>query len=177
MVAGVALDFAVSTAIAGLGKTVKTILAVYNTGPQLQENRRLVAELERILAFLEPALQHILARAAQFASASLSILGECDASGSLLPLMLSNLPNPGLECQRMPVLHHTLRCIETWHAAFIAQSPSRTQESTGRSCPIVFGSPTDSSQRQVHCWIVCCSIRTPRLIVSMALAMSRTLPS
>ena len=80
LVAGVALDFAVSTAIAGLGKTVKAIMAVYKSGPQLQENQRVVAELERILAFLEPALQHILARAAQFASASLSILGEGNAT-------------------------------------------------------------------------------------------------
>ena len=79
--AGVALDFAISAAIAGLGNTVRAIMAAYNAGPQLQGNMRVVAELERIPAFLGPALQHINARAAQFASASLPALGNASAGG------------------------------------------------------------------------------------------------
>ncbi len=69
LVAGVALDFAISAAIAGLGNTFRAIMVVYNARPQLQENLRVVDELEIILAFLGPALQHVNARAAQFASA------------------------------------------------------------------------------------------------------------
>ncbi len=33
LVAGVALDFAISAAIAGLGNTIRPIMAVYNAGP------------------------------------------------------------------------------------------------------------------------------------------------
>ncbi len=83
LVAGVAVDFAISAAIAGLGNTIRAIMAVYTAGPKLQENLRVVAELERILAFLGPALQHINARAAQFASASLPALGNGGAAETL----------------------------------------------------------------------------------------------
>ena len=89
LVAGVALDFAISAAIAGLGNTVRAIMAAYNAGPQLNENLRVVAELERILAFLGPALHHINARAAQFASASLPALGNCSADGPLRSPIIS----------------------------------------------------------------------------------------
>ncbi len=76
LLSGFASDFVLSTAVSALGATVRAIKEVYNAVPLRQENRRAVAELDRILAFLGPALTDISARAAQFASASLPALGE-----------------------------------------------------------------------------------------------------
>lgn len=76
LLSGFASDFILSTAMSALGNTVRAIKEVYNAVPLRQENRRAVADLDRILAFLGPALTGVSARAAQFASASVPALGE-----------------------------------------------------------------------------------------------------